>query len=315
MHSLKPLADVLTSGHRPPLSVLMPVYNARHYVEQAVRSVLAQTFSAFELLIIDDGSEDGTLRIVERLASEDERIRLVSRPNAGLVPTLNELLHLARADLVARMDADDICRPTRFEKQVHYMRSHPDCVVVGSRFMFIDSEGLPLCESGMHCSDEEVTDILLQPDIGILHPSAVMRRDSVLAVGGYTTEYPHVEDLDLFLRLGETGELANLPDVLVDYRLHTSSVTHTYAFTQHVAGLKAVKAACLRRGLPFLRDLDIEQPAYPFQTKVAMHRKWAWSALVAGNVRSARKHALRALALAPMSPDNLRLLACAVRGH
>jgi glycosyltransferase involved in cell wall biosynthesis len=122
----------------PAISVLMPVYNTERYVAEAVESILAQTFRNFEFLIIDDGSTDRSLSILKRYAERDPRIYLVSRPNTGYVIALNEMLAMARGEFIARIDADDIALPERFEVQVAYLREHPEVVCLGSKVQFID---------------------------------------------------------------------------------------------------------------------------------------------------------------------------------
>ena len=303
------------SGVTPGLwvSVLMPVFNAERYVEAAVRSVLVQTFRDFELLIIDDGSSDGSLAILERLAAEDSRIVLRSRPNAGLVSTLNELLAAAHGSLLARMDADDTCRPTRFARQVDHLQRNPACVAVGSRSLFIDPDGMPIFEFMDRFAHDEIDRALLNPEIGILHPSVMMRRSAVVGLGGYRSEFPHVEDLDLFLRLAEIGELCNLPEVLLDYRVHLSSVSHQHGVAQAEAGRRAVAAAARRRCLdPGSIERSAALVSRP-ESKAELHRKWTWWALSAGNLKTARKHARLALAAEPLNLENVRVLACVTR--
>ena len=139
--------DVTAINH-PRVSVALPVHNCERYVAEAIESILAQTFTDFEFLIVDDGSTDGTLPILNRFAARDSRIRVISRPNTGIVGALNEILGLARADLVARMDADDVALPVRFERQVRYLDEHPECVMVGSRVTIIDPDGDALTEMG-----------------------------------------------------------------------------------------------------------------------------------------------------------------------
>src|SRR4051794_24772902 len=112
----------------PPISVLLAVYNGGRYLRAAVDSILTQTFTDFEFIIIDDGSTDGSLATLREFAQRDPRINLVSRPNKGLTVTLNEGIALARGEFLARMDADDIALPQRFEKQIAYLRDHPECV-------------------------------------------------------------------------------------------------------------------------------------------------------------------------------------------
>lgn len=303
-----------TAGALPRISVLMPVFNAERYVEAAVRSVLGQTFRDFELLIIDDGSTDASLSILRRLAAIDSRIRLSSRPNAGIVATLNELLAAASGDLIARMDADDLCRPERFERQCAYLDANPACVALGSRFLFIDSEGWPIFEFMDRFSHDEIEAGLFKPEIAMLHPTVMLRRGAVCALGGYRADFPHVEDLDLFLRLAEVGRLANLPDVLLEYRMHLSNVSHQHTIAQSQAALRAVDEARRRRGLDPGLFSTTPTPSTTSETRAQLHRKWAWWALGAGNVRTARKHATRAMMVEPWSWQNLRVLASALRG-
>jgi glycosyltransferase involved in cell wall biosynthesis len=297
------------------VSVLLPVHNASRYIAQAVESILAQTHGDFELLALDDGSTDDSLLQLRRYEARDSRVRVVSRPNTGIVGALNDLVALAKSDWLFRMDADDIARPKRFERQLSYLKNNPDCVALGSRALFIDPEGLPIHEY-VDCFDHAAIErTLLLPDIGILHPTVVMNRSALLAVGGYRADYPHVEDLDLFLRLGEQGLLANIPEVLLDYRVHVGSVTHSHTVVQHVAGLRVVRDVCARRGLSFDRHDELLHPRAQSETTSSLHRKWAWWALGAGNLGTARKHAFRALLPEPGNWENWRVLACAWRGH
>lgn len=296
----------------PQISVLLPVFNAASFVASAVESVLTQTYGDFELIIIDDGSTDSSLEILQRLAARDNRIRLSSRENRGIVLTLSEMLAQAQGDLIARMDADDICRPHRLERQKAYLDAHPECVALGSRSLFIDPEGLPIFEFMEYFSHEDIDRALMMPIIGILHPTLMARRSAIEAVGGYRSGYPHVEDLDLFLRLAEIGRLANLPEVLLHYRNHLSSVSHRNAVAQSAAGHEAVREACRRRGLRWQAAEHNATVVVP-ETKTDLHRKWAWLALGAGHKSTAKKHALRALLGQPISKRNWHLAACVWR--
>ena len=135
------------SNKTPAISVLLPVYNAERYLGLAVESVLNQTFDDFELLAFDDGSSYQSLSILREFAAKDSRVRVSSRENRGpLVVALNEMIAIARGPYLARMDADDICRSQRFEKQVAYLEAHPECVMVGSKCLAIDPEGMPIRE-------------------------------------------------------------------------------------------------------------------------------------------------------------------------
>jgi glycosyltransferase involved in cell wall biosynthesis len=298
----------------PSLSVLMPVYNAERYLAKAVESILAQTFTGFEFIIIEDGSTDGSRAILEQYSRRDDRIRLVCRPNTGLTIALNEALGLANAELIARMDADDISLPRRFELQVDYLRHHPECVVVGSSVLLIDSDGDSIRPFAVHCEHEDIDAAHLCGLGGtIVHPAALMRRDPVVEMGGYRPEMEPAEDLDLFLRLAERGRLANLPDTLLKYRRHASSVGYRRREEQRRAVDRVVREASLRRG----QEIPRSQPAVddPIESPPDHYRTWAWWALRAGYVATARKHALATLRCRPFSPESWRVAYCSIRGR
>lgn len=297
----------------PPLSVLLAVYNGQRYLRQALDSICSQTFSDFEFVVIDDGSTDSTLTILREYESRDPRLRIVSRPNKGLTATLNEGLVLARGEFIARMDDDDIALPSRFAQQVEYLRAHPDCVLVGSRVLLIDPDGLPIRESATEQTHEQIDAAHLNRGWPVVHPAVMMRTDAVRRVGGYRDQYNTLEDLDLFLRLAEIGRLANLPEVLLKYRQHFSSVTHSRSEQQARIRQAIYDETFARRGQP-------SPPAPPATRAIPrrpheQHSFWAWSALKAGNINTARKHALATLRRAPCSLNSWRLLACALRGH
>jgi glycosyltransferase involved in cell wall biosynthesis len=297
----------------PPITVLLAVYNGQTYLREAVESVLSQTFTDFEFLIIDDGSTDQTLPILREYEKLDGRIRLVTRPNKGLTNTLNEGLSLARGEFLARMDADDICMPRRFERQLGYLREHPECVLVGSRVLLMDPEEMPIREMCGERTHEEIDHAHLNRGWPVVHPAAMMRMSALKQIGGYRDEFNTLEDLDLFLRLAEVGKLANLPDLLLHYRQHFASVTHSKEEKQMQIRQAIYDQTRARRGLP----PDVPPPpvrSKPRQ-KFEQHRFWAWSALKAGNKQTARKHAIITVRQAPLSMDSWRLLACAVRGR
>ncbi len=234
----------------PTVSVLMPVYNAARYLAEAVESILGQTFADFEFLIVDDGSTDRSRAILERYAARDGRIRLTSRPNTGHTVALNELLDLARGELVARMDADDVALPERLARQVDYLRAHPDVVCIGTAVHFIDAAGRFLRDGHPGMDHEAIQERALAGDCPLNHPSVMMRRAALEAVGGYHPESEPAEDLDLWLRLGEVGLLTNLPDVLMKYRQHTESFSEQHQRLQLERSAAAVLDACQRRGIP-----------------------------------------------------------------
>lgn len=302
---------------KPIISVLLPVYNAERYLRTAIESVLVQTYDNFELLVLDDGSDDNSLSILREYETKDDRVRIISRENKGLAVTLNQLISEASGKYLARMDADDICLPQRFEKQVAFLDSHPNHVVVGTRILLIDDEGLPLATMIDKFSHTEIKDDLLKGVIALCHPATMLRADEIRAVGGYNTELQCAQDYDLWLRVSERGKLANLPEALVKYRQHLSSI----GYTKRAGQLHTIKTALLRTykqrklGIPdCLSSMDDEISAPPL-SQADHHCKWAWWALHDGNVASARKHAMLAIRKGPFKIGNWRAFACAVRGR
>jgi hypothetical protein len=232
-----------------------------------------------------------------------------------VVPTLNELIAVSWGRYLARMDADDICRPQRVERQVAYLEAYPDCVAVGSRVLLIDADSSPLCELPTVLSHEEIdaTHLSSYGDLRICHPTVVMRREAVIAVGKYCEETEYCEDYDLFLRLAEIGRLANLPEILLEYRRHPVAIGYLKQVRQLWVAAESRKNARLRRGLP--PDPGPDGKVAKAQSAADMYRMWAWWALSTGNVATARKHALEAALTNPFDIENLRSLVCAIRGY
>jgi len=295
------------------------VYNAEKFLPETIESVLGQTFGDFEFILVNDGSKDASLEVLQKYAEKDQRIRVVSRENRGIVATRNEALSLANGEFVAILDADDVCAPQRLEKQVAYLRQNPDCVAVGCRVMMIDPEGRPIRPWCLEQTHDEIDRAHLEHrGPAILHSAALIRRGHLAALG-YRKETEMIEDLDIFLRLAERGRLANLPEVLVYYRQHPKSICHT-RFGDLVGLEKFVlEDTYRRRGLPRPAEASngngaAAGPRSGGSTR-EHHEKWAWWALQSGNVATARKYATSVLREAPFSSNSWRLLYCALRGR
>lgn len=301
---------------RPAASVILPVYNCLPYLEEAIASVLGQTFADFELLLLDDGSTDGSLEVLRSFALRDPRCVVLTRGNRGLVPTLNEGIALARGEILFRMDGDDRSHPRRFELQIAYLSEHPQCVALGTDAFLIDPDGHCLRQFGMPPTHAEI-DSKHMECIGsmIVHPTVALRKAAVVQAGCYRAEYAHAEDFDLFLRLAERGELANLTDPLLDYRQHFASIGYSRAAAQLTAKQRALAEACTRRGLAAGSQVAPPGAPEPQMSPAEVYRKWAWWALSAGNVVTARKHAMNAFRYAPLALENLRLITCVLRGY
>jgi glycosyltransferase involved in cell wall biosynthesis len=289
----------------------MPIYNGHAYVPAAIESLRDQTYRDFELLLLDDGSSDGTEALVRDAAQRDARIRLVQRENRGLVATLNEGLGMARGEYIVRMDGDDVALPERIARQVAFMDGRPECVAAGSQVLFMDVDDRPIAPKPELLLEHDAIDAaLLAGAWPIVHPSIIARRSALLRIGGYR-DFPTWEDHDLFLRLAEIGTLANMPDLLLHYRLHLKSVVHQRGSGRAPVLQQILREADARRGRS-VRPAE-QLPTYRAPTVEEHQRTWAWWALAAGNVRTARHYAWRVFRAAPLT--NWRVLLCSWRGR
>lgn len=218
------------------LDVLLPVKDGMPYLEEAIKSVLGQTFSDFTLLVIDDGSSDQTAEVVTAFAESDSRVNLVSCDGSGLIDALNQGLNLSTSPFIARMDADDVSMPARFERQISYLRTHSDVDVVGCWTELIDQKGQLLGTITEYPgSPTELLHDLFSNKNPLAHPTVMMRGDKVKTLGGYRKALEAAEDFDLWLRVAETGKLANLAEPLLRYRLHPGQVSARRRLAQSFA--------------------------------------------------------------------------------
>ncbi|GGD75538.1 glycosyltransferase family 2 protein [Paenibacillus nasutitermitis] len=210
------------------ISVLMPVYNSIRYIDEAVNSILRQTYKDFEFLIIDDCSSDGTLEYLQNL--KDRRIRLITHAqNKGLVYSLNEGLDLAKGEYIARMDGDDISAPLRFERQLLYMKQNPEVGVLGTFMTFL--------HNGLHHPKPESHEEICCWQLFyccFVHPTVFMR-SSVLKQNDirYDPDFLHAEDYEIWNQLAAVTRLANLPEYLLSYRIHPNQVSTSYLQIQN----------------------------------------------------------------------------------
>lgn len=206
----------------PKVSVILPAYNAEKYIKEAVDSILSQTFGDFELIVINDCSKDSTEQIL--LSYTDPRLVYVkNEENLGVAGTLNKGLKLAKGQYIARMDADDISLPQRFEKQVAYLDSHENTAVLGTALERF-GEGIPL-QTRSFSQDPEQMKVDLFFSCGLAHPSIMMRTDVIRALGGYDMAFEGLEDYELWCRVAREHQVTTLPEVLFRYRVHPGQVT------------------------------------------------------------------------------------------
>jgi glycosyltransferase involved in cell wall biosynthesis len=295
----------------PAVTVLMPVYNAERFVAQTVETILNQTFRDFEFLVINDGSTDRSLEILQGYAARDPRLRIISRPNTGYVAALNEGLELARGEFIARIDADDLADPRRLELQVARMRQEPRLVALGSSASAIDEDGLPLGDYSVPLTHEDIEAHHLRGSSAIHHPAVMLRPDAVKRVGGYRRELMPCEDFDLWLRLGEVGRLENLLDKLLTKRLFAGSAVATNLEKQEKLVKHILNETWQRRGL----GGRPEMPPRRLRDRVDLYRQWGWMALRSGHLRSSRRYAFRAIVSRPLDKASWRLAFCSLRGR
>ena len=211
----------------PKISVVMSVYNGEEYLERAVRSVLAQSERDFELLAVNDCSTDESGNILDRLAREDERIRVLhNETNLRLPASLNRAIGEARGEFIARMDADDLCLPERFERQLAFFAEHPETDLVSCRFMTLKNGKVRSGGCGGRNDTDAIATLLLFTN-PILHPG-VMAKASVMKENPYDTTLTCTEDLELWTRLTAKGcRCAVQREYLMLYRLHDKQITAT----------------------------------------------------------------------------------------
>ena len=234
---------------RERVTVLLPVYNGMPHLPIAVMSILKQTFKEFKMLIISDGSTDGTIEYLKGL--DDPRLHIIDQEHRGLGATLNHGLELCNTEYLARMDADDYSMPERLEKQVEFMDANPDVCVVGCQIEYFSKDpnisGFP---TQVHTRHEDIKNCLMRPEHALTHPTLLFRTSVIKDIGGY--RFTGIgEDWDLFLRIGQAGRLANLPECLHKMRVHAESVTWKYSGINQRYNLYSVDCAKRRSiGLP-----------------------------------------------------------------
>ncbi|MEX1027956.1 MAG: glycosyltransferase [Candidatus Paceibacterota bacterium] len=289
----------------PLISVVMPVYNRKKYLSLAVESILQQSFDDFEFIIIDDGSTDGASDVLRHYATQDSRVRLVEQENSGYAIALNRGIQRAKGQFLARMDSDDISLPDRFALQLEFLRSNPHIVVVGGQALRIDEDGDPLSPMVQLTDSSEIEQKLIgaieSNRGGLVHPSVMMRKDAVDTVGGYRPGFEPAEDRDLWLRLAEVGQLANLPHTVLHYRTHSESVSQERSAQQHANATRAIHDAYRRREQQIPETIHIwKLQDYP-SSDAKTRGRYALTAARNRYYRTARKHARRALAAEPLN--------------
>ena len=270
------------------ISVLMPVYNVASYIEESICSVLTQTYTDFELLIIDDGSTDGTLEVISKF--DDHRIKVIRHSvNMGLIETLNQGIDLCTGEYIARMDGDDIAMPHRFERQVAFMDAHPYCGVCGTQVRYLGQNEVstkPLTHEDIRCWQLFYCTIV--------HPTVMIRKSVLENHGIRYLYYFHAEDYEIWNRLANVTQVVNLPEVLLVYRLHLNQVSNVHQAEQQQ------QSEVIRRIQLLALDIDATVDEYQthldfchFRIRIHEHHSYnkalAWAhKILEGNLRKQR---------------------------
>jgi hypothetical protein len=229
-----------------PLSVVLPVHNGERYLAQALESLSSQTFTDYELIVINDGSTDATQDILSDYQSRDRRVRTYSQERSGIVASLNRAIALSSGDYLARMDADDIAFPDRFERQLDVLWGSQDLGVLGGAAVVIDAVGREIGSMEYPTHDHRIRQALAVTN-PFCHPTTMMRMSTLKDVGGYRAAFPHAEDFDLWLRLSERSRLQNLGEPLLYYRWHAGQVSARELQQQLLEVVGARVSAKMRR--------------------------------------------------------------------
>jgi len=249
----------------PLVSVVMAVYNGEAFLRDSLASILGQSFTDFECIVVDDGSTDGSREIVK--ASGDDRVTLIEEDgHRGLIPSLNRGLNAARGEFIARMDCDDISHPDRFSAQIKVLRRNDDWGVVGTWIREFDGEGRDYVR--VYPTDPEIVRCELLFNSPVAHPSVMFRRSLITEHGlTYRETRKDAEDYDLWARASKVAKLANIPRALLHYRLHHSQVS-----TLHSLGMQEARDLIRREQLEGLGIKPSEREFMVHSLLCAPHR-------------------------------------------
>lgn len=216
----------MNASHIPTVSVVMSAFNEAAFVRQAIRSILDQTLQDFEIIVVNDASTDETGAILDELAAQDSRIHVLhNTKNLRMAASVNKAMKVARGRYIARMDADDICMPTRFERQVAYLGSHPETVALGTQCITIDASGAITGEKTFPLTHEDVYDYIFR-FVPVQQPSMMIARHRLPKnFKLHNTHCQIGEEIELLFKLFQYGKVENLPEKLIQYRIHKNNTS------------------------------------------------------------------------------------------
>lgn len=229
--------------NNPKISVLMPNYNCEKYIWEAIESILKQTFTDFEFIIIDDYSTDNSWEIIQNFAKKDERIIAIkNNKNLKICKTLNKWLKIAKWEYIARMDSDDISFIDRFQKQIKFLEKNLKVGIIGGSIEIIDEKNKKIGERHYNITDENIRKKIFRYS-PFCHPTIMIRRDILEKSWNYDEEQVFAEDYDLYFRIGKYSQFANLTDFLLKYRMSSTNSTSKKLWEMEQKTLKIRKKA------------------------------------------------------------------------
>lgn len=257
----------------PLVTVVMSVYNGERHLRASVDSVLAQTFSDFEFIIIDDGSTDRTRAVLDSYS--DPRIRVYSQRNCGLAPSLNRGISLARGRFIARQDADDVSHPERFAREVAFLGGNREVGLVGTHVSFINDKGIEFGVWRPPQSHERIREEFFREGSGFCHGSVMVRKACLDEVGTYREKFRCAQDYDLWVRISERHRVANIGEILYQFRRWPGTISRKKLSRQLVYHLLVVALAEERRrcGFDRLDEIDAADIEAALQSMYGLSRQ------------------------------------------
>ena len=240
----------------PDISVLMACFNASEWLEDAIISVLSQTFINFEFIIVDDGSTDNTLKIIDKFCNIDNRIILIANKHSGLAFSLNIGIKAAKGKWIARIDADDICKPNRLERQFNFVKNRDKVVFVGSNCIEANENLDHQVTTRYPKSDKFLARYLQTARKFPPHSSAFFLKSSALCVDGYRSRFDLVQDRDLWLRMSEVGEMSCIDEALVIIRHHNDNMSNGPSYMPQRAFSYMAMVSYFIRKMRFIDPLE-----------------------------------------------------------
>ncbi len=235
------------SASDPLVSVVMAVFNQERTVRRAMASILGQTFTDFEIIVIDDASTDGTHDELTRMGRSDSRLKIFrNKANIGLAGSLNLAWRASRGQLIARMDGDDVSNRNRFEMQVAFLKDHPEIGVLGTAAELFDPAGEPIGVA-VRPADHDTLVSLMHREIPFIHPSVMMRRSVLELTNGYNERLRRAQDADLWFRAEQHFRFHNLSTPLLSY-----TVSERQSFLAITMGARVFIESGIRRGHPLI---------------------------------------------------------------